>query len=155
MHAVGCSTAVILLACGGTTITSGDRDGGALRTCSIPAGTYTQTLMAEAGQPHCPIIAAQTIMIPETEAITGNEMGTGGGGFGLFDGGSDCTTGADSSTCTFTTTCTTTTNGTTSQMSISLTFDGDSATGNEATESTDSMGKVLSSCNYDITITRG
>jgi hypothetical protein len=77
----------------------------------------------------------------------------GAGGFGLFDGGPGCTSGATSNSCTFTSSCTTTANGSRSQVSVSLTFDGDFAAGAESTKATDSTGEVLSSCNYDVTLT--
>jgi hypothetical protein len=152
--ALGWSLGTALFACGGATSTGeGAQDGSALRTCTIPAGTYSETFTLGAGGIHCPGLPAQTITIAENEAITGNEVTTGNGSFGLFDAGSDCTNGADSSTCTFTTSCTTATNGSSSSTSISLTFNDDSATGQESTKSTDSAGNVLSSCNYDIAVT--
>lgn len=149
------SIGLVLAACGGVTSDQGGgQDSGALRTCTIPAGTYTETFVVEAGGMSCPSVAAQTITIAENEAITGNEVSAGGGSFGLFDAGSDCTSGADSSSCTFTTTCSATSSGASSNTSISLVFDGDAAVGRESTDSTDSAGNALSFCNYDIALTR-
>jgi hypothetical protein len=152
--ALAWSVGTALLACGGATSTDeAGQDGSALRTCTIPAGTYSETFVVGAGGVSCPSIPARTVTIAENEAITGSEVTTGDGSFGLFDAGTDCTSAADSTTCTFTTTCTTTTDGSTSNTSISVAFNGNSATGQESTKSTDSMGKVLSTCNYDITAT--
>jgi len=122
-----------------------------LRTCSIPAASYTESFAGEDGST-CPAIATLTLTIPEDESITGQVVNTGGG-FGLFDGGSDCTSSADSDTCTFTQTCTTTAGGVAAQVSISLTFTGSSAKGQETTESTSASGSMKSNCNYDITVT--
>ncbi len=152
--ALGWSLGTALMACGGATSTGeGNQDDSALRTCTIPAGTYLETFTLGAGGINCPSLPVQTIAIAESEAITGNEVTTGNGSFGLFDAGSDCRNGADSSTCTFTTTCTTATRGSSFSTSISLTFNDELATGQESTKSTDSTGNVLSSCNYDITVT--
>jgi hypothetical protein len=147
---------LVAVACGGVTDSVGDAaDGSALRTCTIPAGTYTQHFTVGSGGIDCPSIADQTIIVSSDESITGSEITMGGGDFGLADaGGPGCTNGADSSSCTFTTTCTTTASGVTSQVSTSFTFNGDSATGEETLKSTDSTGNVLSSCNYDVAMTK-
>jgi hypothetical protein len=149
---LGCCTITILLACGGATADQpAGGDASTLRTCTIVAGTYTETFALGAGGLHCSSVERRTITIAGNEAITGMEVN--GGGFGLFDGGPGCTDAANSNTCTFTSTCTTTANGSSSQVSVSLTFDGDSAAGEESTKATDSTGEVLSSCNYDVTMT--
>jgi hypothetical protein len=131
-------------ACGGTV------DGDTVRTCSIPAGSYLESFAGMDGS-SCPAIAAQTLTIRQDE-ISGQVVTTGGG-FGLFDGGADCTASADSDTCTFTQTCSATLGGVATQTSIALTFSGKSANGQESTKSTSDSGTVESSCNYDITVT--
>jgi hypothetical protein len=129
--------------CGGTV----DADD-TLRTCSIPAASYMESFAGVDGS-SCPAIATQTLTIPEDESISGQVVNTGGGGFGLFDGGADCTASADSDTCTFTQTCTTTSVGVATRVSISLTFSGRSAKGQATTASSDESA----GCNYDITVT--
>jgi hypothetical protein len=147
--------AILVAACGGATV--GEQrggDGAALRTCTVLAGTYSETFALGAGGNNCLAIPPRTVLIAENEAITGTEKTTAGDGFGLFDAGPGCTEGADSDSCTFTSMCTTNANGVVSQVSISFTFDGAFAAGEESTKATDSTGKVLSSCNYDVTMTK-
>jgi hypothetical protein len=145
------SLALVLLACGGST-TSGGASSGAPGSCSISAGTYTQHLTPEAGGTNCPAIADQTV------TLNGNETISGSGSSGAADGGNGCTTQVDSATCTFSTDCNELLmgglNGDSLQISTTLTFNGDSATGKETVRSTDSTGKVVSSCTYDISMTK-
>ena len=139
--ALGCSVALILVACGGSTSSNGG-------TCSIAGGTYTQHFTAEAGGTNCPDVADQTI------TINGNETLSGDSGSGPSDGGNGCTTNVNGSTCTVTTACTITSGGFTSNFATSLTFNGSSGTGKETMSSTDATGRTLSSCTYDIAMTK-
>lgn len=149
MRSTPCWISLVLAACGG--LASENGDSGALRKCSVPAGTYEERFSLGSGGTGCADLATQTITITEDESIVGEQMGMGGGAFGLFDGGAGCTSSASSSTCTFTETCAATASGSTSHTSISLTFHGASAVG---AESTDSTGGIVSSCNYSITMTQ-
>jgi hypothetical protein len=151
-HVLGGSVGLVLVACGG--VATDGSDSPALVTCSISAGSYTQHFTTGPAGLNCPDIPDRTVTITGNEAITGTEVTAGAGSFGLTDGGPGCVSGADSDTCTFTTQCKATASGVASETSTAITFNGASATGAEATRSTDPAGKVLSSCNYDITVTK-
>jgi hypothetical protein len=127
---------------------NGPGSGSAGGSCTLSAGTYTEHLVAEPGGTNCPPIADQTITLGSDETFTG------GGSSGSVGGGQGCTSNVDPSTCTATTSCTTTANGYTDSFTDTIRLGGSSASGTEKIEMTDSGGNVLSSCVYDITLTK-
>ncbi len=136
-----------MIACGGSTAGGSGNGVNGSGSCSVVAGTYTEHLVAEAGGTNCPAIPDVTVTIGSNETSMG-----GGTGSGSPDAG--CSVNYDGATCTSTTSCTTTVNGFTSTIEDTFTFDGTSGSGKETIEDADSTGKVLSSCTYDVTITK-
>jgi hypothetical protein len=167
----GRSVGVVLIACGGATSTgrgsesgsggnsgsngssatsgAGSSTGGNAGSCSISAGTYTQHFTLAAGDSStCPNIPDQM------QTINGNEILTGGSSATPDAGGAGCTDNVNASTCSTTLNCNTTVSGFTTQISASLTFSGNSATGTETITDTDPDAGFSLSCTYDVTMTK-
>jgi hypothetical protein len=141
-------------ACGGTTSEAGESGastpfgadgGGGGGPCTV-AGTYSQHFSVEPGGTNCPILFDQTITITPKAAASGTHD--------LLDASSDCSWNVDPTQCMITTSCSVSFDGFTSTASGSVTFDGGAGAGKETVELLAPNGDVISSCVYDITMSR-
>jgi hypothetical protein len=112
------------------------------------AGTYTQRFALEPGGMACPTLFDQTLTITP-KAVTNGAHDAGPPGTG-----SDCSWTVDASSCMLTTSCTLSANGFTTRASGTIAFVGAEGSGKESVRISDAGGDVLSSCAYDITMTR-
>jgi hypothetical protein len=143
-----CALGLLLVACGGGTSSRAGQnetnDGG---SCSISAGNYVEHFTAEAGTTRCPPIPDETLTLGGSETISG-------GTAGAADGGPGCTVDVDTASCTITTHCTNVDSGLSTELSSTFTFGSSPWSGKETMRMTDSTGRVLSNCTYDVAITK-
>ncbi len=157
LTALGCCIGVLVVACGGIATQGQSGSSGADATpgpapgaggpCTM-AGTYSQHFSAEPGGTNCPTIYDQTLTISPKAVSAGLHDPP------QPDGGTDCSWYVDSQACSLSTKCAVSSNGFTTTASGSVTFVGDEGTGKEAVQLLDSTGDVISSCVYDISMTR-
>ncbi len=128
---------------GGTTET---QDDGSAASCTLSNGTYEFSAQATASSAGtCPPIADMSGTVSKDGSLT--DLITD-----LMADDPGCTTSMDEATCTASAHCSAVDDGVTTTASLTVTLDGDSATGQETVKVSES-GDVVIACTYNLTFT--
>jgi hypothetical protein len=146
MRAFVAAPCLLLFASACQSATSGG--GGTGPSCALPSGSFIERFSGDDSGAGCPTLSDRTFVLDGTES-PGDALGNTDAGYGL----TRCATDVDPSSCAYSANCTTTVDGGTALVVFTtVTFDGDSARGEQTMEpntcSTDT-------CTYAITITKG